>query len=150
MYSNITRYGSSKNSIQDSASVIRARALALGINVKSASNEDLLASAIALDAWVFLTSQIFTDISIKDMDSALASIISRAAGYPQKIIQIKPRSPENLELFKISEEYAYWASNFEGIYPPEILSKVSSDLARGGSLFLDLAYIIDTLKINIL
>ncbi len=51
----ITRYGSSKIDLLSTSAVIRARALALGINLRKTEPKDLAAASIGVDAWLLLS-----------------------------------------------------------------------------------------------
>jgi len=148
MKQEMTRYGSNKYNIVEASSIIRARALALGINVKKVNSDDLLASSVALDAWTYITKHDFTSRELRDLDPALAAIISRAAGHPLPIMAVTFRPSELNNDFKLAEDYAAWINSFEGIYPPEIFHKIASDLARGGTQFGPFAAIIESLGNN--
>ena len=148
MKQEMTRYGSSKYNIIEASSIIRARALALGINIKKVKADDLLAASVALDAWTYITKHDFTSRELRDLDPALAAIISRAAGHPLPTMLVTFRPSELNNDFKLAEEYAAWINSFDGIYAPEIFIKIASDLARGGSQFGPFAAIIESLGSN--
>lgn len=142
----ITRYGSSKIDLLSTSAVIRARALALGINLRKTEPKDLAAASIGVDAWLLLSgAPSFVDLSLAELDQSLGAILARGAGYPMPQTISKSRPTSEIMLLRAGEEYYAWASSYNNIDPNEIISSVASDLARGDTKYSQFAAMLERL-----
>jgi len=142
----ITRYGSSKVDLLSTSAVIRARALALGINLRKTDPKDLAAASIGVDAWLLLSkAPSFVDISLAQLDQSLGAILARGSGYPMPQMLSKARPTDDALLLKAGEEYLSWAKSYTTMDPFEIIACVASDLARGELKFAQFAAMLERL-----
>ena len=142
----ITRYGSSKVDLLSTSGVIRARALALGINLRKTAAKDLAAASIGLDAWLLISGAAsFVDISLAELDQCLAAILARGAGYPMPQINSKSKPTDEFLLLKAGEEYFAWACSYNNLDAIEILKAVASDFSRGSIRYAQFAAMVERL-----
>jgi len=136
MNQDVTRFGSAKSDVITLSSILRARALAIGINLRTVSEEELLSSAVAMEVYLFLTEKSsFTNIPLRSYDPTLAAIISRAAGYPMPLILPDSKPLQDDRYLKFAEELISWVESYPNIDFENIIQFVASDLNLNEGIF---------------
>lgn len=135
-FPDVTRFGSPARPITAAAGVLRARAAASGVEVRQASQVDLLASAVVLDAWSALLGGASLDsVGIRSAEATrvAAAGIARAAGHPGETVVLPPEEcGQSREMLLLAEEHLAWARELCPDAAGLVLMRAGSDLSAAG------------------
>jgi hypothetical protein len=136
----LTSYGSTFDTPQRAAAVLRALASRFGADLAHASPVDLVAAAIAADAWVLaLDADTLGDPSVLDVDTreALANVLVRAAGSRCGDEGPPAHWSPSMDPHHLAavDRYRDWAVEVLGDHEaPDALRRAASDLTVPGRL----------------
>lgn len=132
----ISRYGSGSEKPDLACAVLRARAMAHGLDLRLAEKIDLAAAAVGADAWMLLCNTASFELPRQHGEPAvrsLAAILARSAGHSGASMDIQAeRCASAPELLVAAESHGRWAHRVVGEQAPEALRRAAFDLAAAG------------------
>ena len=131
-----TRFGAPARPVSAAAGVLRARAAAFGVELRPAGAVDLLAAAVVLDAWSFLSGAPgLENLGSRGEEATrvAAAGISRAAGHPGDVLVLPVEDcAQSPELLRLAEEHLAWAQELCPDAAGLVLMRAGSDLFAAG------------------
>ncbi len=132
----VTRFGAPARPVAAAAGVLRARASASGVELRPASQVDLMAAAVVLDAWSALLGGAGLDsvgLHSGEATRVAAAGIARAAGHPGETVVLPPEDcADSQDLLRLAEEHLAWARELCPDATGLVLMRAGSDLSAAG------------------
>lgn len=132
----ISRYGAGSEKPDLACAVLRARAMAHGLDLRTAAKIDLAAAAIGADAWMLLCNTNSFELPRQYGEAAvrsLAAILARSAGHSGGSSEFHSENCASApELIVAAESHGRWAYRVIGEDAPTALRAAAFDLAAAG------------------